>query len=225
MQNSSDLNNLEFQFSSVSHVQLFANPWTAAYQASLSITNSWSLLKLMSIESVMPFNHLILYYPPLLLPSIFPSIRVFPVSQLFISGGQSTGVSAAASVLPMKIQGWLPLGLTGLSALPSKDSRESSPAPLLESINSSVHSHLYGPTLTSVYNYWKNQGFDYETCVGKVMSLLFNTLTGFLIALSCDRYSFCSFCTLILEHPSFVFHIVLSFSVLSRNATSVKRSF
>ena len=77
MQNSSDLNNLEFQFSSVSHVQLFVNPWTAAYQASLSITNSWSLLKLMSIESVMPFNHLILYYPPLLLPSIFPSIGVF----------------------------------------------------------------------------------------------------------------------------------------------------
>ena len=84
MQNSSDLNNLEFQFSSVSHVQLFANPWTAAYQASLSITNSWSLLKLMSIESVMPFNHLILYYPPLLLPSIFPSIRVFSNESLLL---------------------------------------------------------------------------------------------------------------------------------------------
>ena len=84
MQNSSDLNNLEFQFSSVSHVQLFENPWTAAYQASLSITNSWSLLKLMSIESVMPFNHLILYYPPLLLPSIFPSIRVFSNESLLL---------------------------------------------------------------------------------------------------------------------------------------------
>ena len=68
------------QFSSVqslSRVQLFATPWTAACQASLSITNSWSLLKLMSIESVMPFNHLILCCPLLLLPSIFPSIRVF----------------------------------------------------------------------------------------------------------------------------------------------------
>ena len=67
-------------FSSVqllSHVQLFATPWTAARQASLSITNSWSLLKLMSIESVMPSNHLILRHPLLLLPSIFPSIRVF----------------------------------------------------------------------------------------------------------------------------------------------------
>jgi len=68
------------QFSSVqslSHVQLFATPWTAAHQASLSITNSQSLLKLMSIESVMPSNHLILCHPLLLLPSIFPSIRVF----------------------------------------------------------------------------------------------------------------------------------------------------
>ena len=62
---------------SLSHVQLFATPWTAARQASLSITNSWSLLKLMSIESVMPPNHLILYHPLLLLPAIFPSIRVF----------------------------------------------------------------------------------------------------------------------------------------------------
>ena len=68
------------QFSSLqllSHVRLFATPWTAARQASLSITNSWSLLKLMSIESVMPSNHLILCHPLLLLPSIFPSIRVF----------------------------------------------------------------------------------------------------------------------------------------------------
>ena len=62
---------------SLSHVQLFATPWTAAHQASMPITNSWSLLKLMSIESVMPSNHLILCYPILLIPSIFPSIRVF----------------------------------------------------------------------------------------------------------------------------------------------------
>ena len=62
---------------SLSHVRLFVTPWTAACQASLSITNSWSLLKLMFVESVMPSNHLILCYPLLLLPSIFPSIRVF----------------------------------------------------------------------------------------------------------------------------------------------------
>ena len=92
------------QFSSVqsfSHVRLFATPWTAALQASLSITNSWSLLKLLSIESVMPSN---LCHPPLLPPSIFPSIRVFPMSQLFASGGQSIGASASASVFPMNIQ-------------------------------------------------------------------------------------------------------------------------
>ena len=72
----------------LSHVWLFATPWTAAPQASLSITNSLSLLKLMSIESVMPSNHLILCCPLLLLPSIFPSIRVFQMSQFFASGGQ-----------------------------------------------------------------------------------------------------------------------------------------
>ena len=111
------------QFSSVqslSCVRLFATPWTAAHQASLSITNSRSLLKLMSIESVMPSSHLIICCPLLLLPSIFPSIRVFPVSQLFISGGQNIGVSASASVLPMNIQGWFPLKWTGLISLLSK---------------------------------------------------------------------------------------------------------
>ena len=75
-------------------------PWTAACQASLSITNSWSPLKLMSIESVMPSNHLILCCPLLLTPSIFPGIRSFPMSQFFASGGQSIEVSASTSVLP-----------------------------------------------------------------------------------------------------------------------------
>ena len=78
----------------LSRVQLFVTPWTAARQASLSITNSWSSLKLMSTELVMPSNHLILC-SPLLPPSIFPNIRVFSVSQLFPSGGQSIGVSAS----------------------------------------------------------------------------------------------------------------------------------
>ena len=98
---------------SLSHVWLFANPWTAACKASLSITNSWSLLKLMFFESVMPSNHLILCRPLLLLPSIFSSTSgSFPMSQFFTSGGQSIGVSASTSVLPMNIQDWLPLGLT-----------------------------------------------------------------------------------------------------------------
>ena len=105
---------------SLSHVQLFATPWTAAHQAFLSFTISQSLLKLMSIESVILSNHLILCCPLLLLPSVFPSIRSFPVSQFFTSGGQSVGVSASASVLPMNIQNWFPLVLTGLISLLSK---------------------------------------------------------------------------------------------------------
>ena len=86
---------------SLSRVQLFATPWTAARQASLSITNSRSLPKLMSIESVMPSNRLILCCPLLLLPSIFPNIRVFSKSQFLASGGQNIGVSASTSVLPI----------------------------------------------------------------------------------------------------------------------------
>ena len=100
-------------------VQLFATPWTAAYQASLSFPISRSLLKLMPIELMMPSNHFVLCCPLLLLSSIFPSIRVF-MSQLFPSGGQSIGASASASVLPMNIQDWFPLGLTGLIYLLSK---------------------------------------------------------------------------------------------------------
>ena len=96
-------------FSSVqllSRVWLFVTPWIAARQASLSITNSWGSLRLTSIESVMPASHLILGRPLLLLPPIPPSIRSFPVGQLFSWGGQSTGVSASESFLPKKSQGW-----------------------------------------------------------------------------------------------------------------------
>ena len=83
-------------------------------------TNSRSLLKLMSIELVMPLNHLILCHPLLLLPSVFPSIRVFSNESFFTSGGQSIGASASASILPMNIQDWFPLGLTGWISLLSK---------------------------------------------------------------------------------------------------------
>ena len=108
------------ELSSVSYIQLFATPWTAACQASLSTTNSQSLLKLMSIESVMPSNHLILCCPFLLLPSIFPSIRVFSNESVLCIRGQSIGVSASTSVLPMNIQDWFPLGWTGCISLQSK---------------------------------------------------------------------------------------------------------
>ena len=109
------------EFSSVqfSPVWLFATTWIAARQASLSITNSWSLLKLMSIESVMPSNHLIPSCPFYPLPLIFPTSGSFPMSRLFESGGQSIGalVSASATVLPVNIQSWFPLGLIGLISL------------------------------------------------------------------------------------------------------------
>ena len=99
------------QFSSVqslSRVQLFATPWIAARQASLSITNSRSSLRLTSIESVMPSSHLILCLPFSSCPQSLPASESFPMSQLFPWGGQSTGVSALASFLPKKAQGWSP---------------------------------------------------------------------------------------------------------------------
>ena len=113
-------NSLKSVVQSLSYVWLFMTAWTAAHQTSLLFTISWSLLKLMSIELVMPSNHLILCHPLLLLPSISPSIRTFPVSQLFPSGGQSIGASASASVLLMNIQDWFPLGLAALIFLQSK---------------------------------------------------------------------------------------------------------
>ena len=103
---------------SLSHIGHSATPWTWAHQASLSITNSQNLPKLISIELVMSANHLILCHLLLLLPSIFPSIRIFSSeSVLWI---RWAGVSASASVLPMNIQGWFPLGLTGWISLQSK---------------------------------------------------------------------------------------------------------
>ena len=107
------------QFSHSSCVQLFGTLWIAACQASLSITNSCPLLKLLSIESVMPSNHLILCHPLLLRSSIFPTIRSFPMSRFFASGGQSIGVSVSA-LLMLNIQDWFLLGWTGLISLQSK---------------------------------------------------------------------------------------------------------
>ena len=146
------------QFSSVTHVWLFATPWTEARQASLSITTSWSLLKLMSIVLVMPSNHLILCCP-LLLPSVFPASGSFPMSQFFASCNRSIGVSALASVIPINIQVWFILGWTGLISLQSKGlSRVFS--------NTTVQKHQFfsaqlshGPTLISIHDYWKNHSF------------------------------------------------------------------
>ena len=105
---------------SLSRVQLFATPWTATRQVSLFSMISWSLLKLMSIESMMPSNHLILCHAFSSCLQYFPASGSFQMSQSFASGGQSIGASASASVLPMNNQDWFPLGLTGLTFLQSK---------------------------------------------------------------------------------------------------------
>ena len=105
----------------LSYVLLFATPWTTAHQASLPITNSRSLLRLMSIESVMPSNHLIFCHPLLLSPSIFPSMRVYSnESVLCIKWPKYRSFSFMASVLQMNIQDWFPLEWTGWISLQSK---------------------------------------------------------------------------------------------------------
>ena len=231
----------------------------------LPFTISWSLLRLMSIDSVMPFNHLIFSHPLLLLPSIFPSIRVFSnesvlcirwpkywnlsfsispsneysglisfrivwfdlavqgtlksllqhhsseasielsptqlspkieiscpyslpaaryfqMSQFFAWGGQSIGASASASVLPMIIQGWFPLGLTGLISLQSKGLSR-----VFSNITIQKHQFFHAqpslcPPLTSIHDYWKTIALTRQTFVDKVMSLLLNMLSRFVIA-------------------------------------------
>ena len=147
-------------FSSVhllSRVWPFVTPWTAALQASLSFTISQKLLKLTSIESVMPSNHMVLCRTFSSCLWSFPASGSFRTSVFFASGGQS--IKALASVLPMTIKGWLPLGLTGWS-WSLRNSQESSPAPQFKSISSSTFSLLYGSGLTSVHDCWKNNSFD-----------------------------------------------------------------
>ena len=98
----------------------------------------------------------------------------FQMSQFFTSGGQTIGVSASTSVLPMNTPDWFPLAWTGWSPCSPRDSQESSPTPQFKGINSSVLSFIYSPTLTSIHDYWKNITLTRQTSVGKVMSLLFN---------------------------------------------------
>ena len=143
---------------SLSCVRFFATPWTAALQASVSITNSWSLLKLMTIESVMPSNHLILCRP-LLLSSIFLSIKGFSnVSVLRIRWPKYWSFSF--SISPSNEYSGLISFRTDLFDPAVQGTQESSSAPQFKSINSLVLSFLYGPTLTSVHDYWKNHSFD-----------------------------------------------------------------
>ena len=137
----------------LSHVWLSVTPWTAAHQASLSFTIYQSLLKLMSIESVMPSIQLILCRPLLHLPSIFPSIRVFSNElTVHVKWPKYWSFSISAS---KEYSGLISFRNDCLDLCCSRDSQGSSSAPQLESINSLVLSRLYGPTLTSVQDYWK----------------------------------------------------------------------
>ena len=103
------------------------------------------------------------------------------MNQFFASGCQSTETSASASVLPMNIQNWFSLGLTGLIPCSPRDSQEYSITLQLKSINSSGFSFLYGPTLTSIHDHWTNHSFDYTDLCQQSMSLLFSTLSRFVI--------------------------------------------
>ena len=134
-----------------SHVRLFATPWIAARQASLSITNSQSSLKLTSIQSVMPSSHLILCHPLLLLPSIPPRIRVFS-NESTLRMRWSKYWSFSFSISPStEHPGLISFRMNWMDLLAStRDSQESSPTPQFKSISSSALSFLYGPTLTSI---------------------------------------------------------------------------
>ena len=135
-----------------------ATPWAAACQASLSITKSWSLLKLMSLESVMPSNHLIFCHPLLLPPSVFPSIRVFSnESVLRIRWPKDWTFSFSISpsnehpgLISFRMD-WLDLFAV------QRTLQESSPTPQFKSIDSSVLSLLHSPTLTSIHDHWKKR--------------------------------------------------------------------
>ena len=158
-------------------------PWTAACQASLPITSSWTLLKLISIESVMPPNHLILCGPLLLPLSVFPSIRVFSNESVLHIRWQSIKASDLSSVLPMNIQSWFPLGLTAFISSQSKGlfksllQHHSSKASMLW-LSAFFIVQLSHPYMTA----GKSIALTRWTFFGKVTSLLFNILSRFVVA-------------------------------------------
>ena len=143
---------------SLSCVRLFVTPWTTAHQASLSVINSWSLPRPMSIESVMPSNHLILCCLLLLLPSVFPSIRVFS-NESTLRMRRPKYWSFSFSIIPSEEIPGLIFRMDWLDLL-AEDSQESSPTPQFKSINSLALSFLHSPTVTSIHDYWKNHSLD-----------------------------------------------------------------
>ena len=161
----------------------FGTPWTAACQASLFFSISWSLLKLTSIESVMPSSHLILLSPFSSCPQSFPASGSVPMSQFFVSCGQSIGASVSASVLSTNIQSWFPLGLTGLiSLLPKGLSRVFSNITLWKHQLFGTQPSLWSNSHIHTWLLGKPIALTSRTSVSKVMSLLFNVLSRFVIA-------------------------------------------
>ena len=130
----------------------------------------------------MLFDHLILCRALLLLPQSFPVSRPYLMSWLFTSGSQSIGLSASASVLPMKIQDWFLQDWQVGSPCSPRDSQESSLTPQFNSIKSSALSLLHGPTLTSIHDYWKNNSFDNMDLCQQSDVLLFNMMSSLVTA-------------------------------------------
>ena len=144
----------------LNRVRLFAIPWITASQVSLSITNSRSSLKLMSIELVMPSSHLTLCRPLLLLPLIPPSIRVFS-NESTLCRRWPKYWSLSFSISPSNEHpGLISFRMDWLDLLAVQGTQESSPTPQFKSINSSALSFLHSPTLTSIHDHWKNHSLD-----------------------------------------------------------------
>jgi len=145
---------------SLSRVWLLETPWITAHQASSSITNSWSSLKLMSIESVIPSSHLILWHPLLILPPIPLSSRVFSnESTLRIRWPMYWSFSFSISP-PNEHPGLISFRMDWLDLLAVQGTQESSPTPQFKSINSSALSFLHSLTLTPIHDHWKNHSLD-----------------------------------------------------------------
>ena len=145
---------------SLSGVQLFATPWIAALQTSLSITNSRSSLRLTSIESVMPSSHLILCLPLLLLPPIPPRIRVFSNESTLHMRWPKYWSFSFSIISSEEIPGLISFRMDWLDLLAIQGTQESSPTPQFKSINSSALSLLHSPTLTSIHDHRKNHSLD-----------------------------------------------------------------
>ena len=174
-------------------------------------------------------NHLILSRPISFCLQSFPASGSFPLSQLFASDGQSIRASASASVLPMNIQGWLPLGLTGLISLLSRELSTVFSSTTLWKHQLFALSLLYDPTLTSICNFWENHSFDYTDLCQQVLSLLFNTRSRFVIVFlprkERSKHLFFSFLVIYFVHSiSIYIYIYLYIYICTHTHTHTQAS-